>query len=113
MVERWLRDAAKKDGDKWIVLMTHSGKDDFSLDDLESFVKCAKSLGCEFMTASAAAETWRKSGWEPSANPKAEYSRIDEIIDLIRYHWLYAIGISVCCALAAAAIILLRRKAMT
>ena len=49
--------ALATDGVMMMVLMTHSGKDDFSLDDLESFVKCAKSLGCEFMTASAAAET--------------------------------------------------------
>jgi peptidoglycan/xylan/chitin deacetylase (PgdA/CDA1 family) len=110
MVERSLRDAAKKDGDKWIVLMTHSGKDDFSIDDLESFVKCAKSIGCEFMTASAAAETWRKSGWEPSANPKAEYSRKDEITDLIRFHWLYILALAVCGILLSAAVILILRR---
>ena len=103
MVERSLRDAAKKDGDKWIVLMTHSGKDDFSLDDLESFVKCAKSLGCEFMTASAAAEMWRKRGWEPSESPKAEYSRKDEIADLIRFHWLYFLGLAICGAVVLVA----------
>jgi peptidoglycan/xylan/chitin deacetylase (PgdA/CDA1 family) len=114
MVERWLRDAAKTDGDKWIVLMTHSGKDDFSIDDLESFVKCAKSLGCEFMTASAAAEMWRKRGWMPSTRQKPEYSRIDEIADLVRFHWLYVLGLAVCGTLAAAAVVLfLKRKATT
>jgi hypothetical protein len=114
MVERWLRDAAKTDGDKWIVLMTHSGKDDFSIDDLESFVKCAKSIGCEFMTAGAAAETWRKRGWMPSTRQKPEYSRIDEIADLVRFHWLYVLGLAVCGTLAAAAVVLfLKRKATT
>ena len=110
MVERWLRDAAKTDGDKWIVLMTHSGKDDFSIDDLESFVKCAKSLGCEFMTASAAAETWRKRGWMPSTRQKTEYSRIDEIIDLVRLHWLYVLGMAIACVLLSAAVVLVLRR---
>jgi len=114
MVERWLRDAAGKDGDKWIVLMTHSGKGDFSLSDLESFVKCAKSLGCEFMTVGAAAELWRQRGWKPSERPAAEYSRVDEVADLVRFHWLYALGLVICGALAiAAAVLVLRRsKAM-
>ena len=110
MVEQWIKDAAKKDGDKWIVLMTHSGKDDFSLDDLESFVKHAKSLGCEFMTASAAAEIWQKRGWEPSARPTSEYSRDTEVADLIRFHWLYILGLAICVALVSAAMILILRR---
>ena len=110
MVECWLRDAARKDGDKWIVLMTHSGKDDFSIDDLESFVKCAKSLGCEFMTASAAAEMWRKRGWVPSTRPAAEYSRAAEVADLVRFHWLCILAMAICGALAPAAVILILRR---
>lgn len=109
MVERSLRDAAKKDGDKWIVLMTHSGKDDFSIDDLESFVKCAKSLGCEFMTAGAAAEMWRKRGWMPSTRQKPEYSRIEELADLVRFHWLYVLGMAIVGTLVLAAAILVLR----
>ena len=113
MVERWLRDAAKKDGDKWIVLMTHSGKDDFSINDLESFVKCAKSIGCEFMTASAAAEMWQKRGWMPSTRLKAEYSRIDEVVDLVKFHWLYIFGLAIAgVLLSAAAILILHRTKM-
>ena len=110
MVERWLREAAGKDGDKWIVLMTHSGKDDFSLADLESFVKCAKSLGCEFMTASAAAKLWQKRGWEPSTRPAAEYSRAAEIADLVRFHWLYILGMALCGIIALGAVILILRR---
>ena len=110
MVERWLRNAAGKDGDKWIVLMTHSGKDDFSIDDLESFVKRARSLNCEFMTASAAAEMWRERGWAPSTRLKAEYSRTDEIADFVRYHWLYIFGLAICGTAALAAVILVLRR---
>ncbi len=110
MVERWLREAAGKDGDKWIVLMTHSGKDDFSLADLESFVKCAKSLGCEFMTASAAAKLWQKRGWEPSMRPAAEYSRAAEVVDLVRFHWLYILGMALCGIIALGAVILILRR---
>ena len=110
MVESWLRDAAEKGGDKWIVLMTHSGKGDFSLDDLESFVKRAKSLGCEFMTAGAAAEMWRQRGWKPSTRPKAEYSRAAEIADLVRFHWLYILALAFGGAIALAAAILVLRR---
>ena len=99
-----------KDGDKWIVLMTHSGKDDFSLADLESFVKCAKSLGCEFMTASAAAKLWQKRGWEPSMRPAAEYSRAAEVVDLVRFHWLYILGMALCGIIALGAVILILRR---
>ena len=114
MVERWLRDAARKDGDKWIVVMTHSGKGDISIADLESFVKCAKSLNCEFMTVSAAAAMWQKRGWKPSKRPAAEYSRVDEVTDLIRFHCLYALGLAICgiLALAVAILILRRTKAI-
>jgi len=110
MVERWLREAAGKDGDKWIVLMTHSGKDDFSIADLESFVKCAKSLGCEFMTASAAAEMWQKRGWEPSTRPAAEYSRAAEVANLVRFHWLYILGMALCGIIVLGAVILILRR---
>jgi len=110
MVERWLREAAGRDGDKWIVLMTHSGKDDFSIADLESFVKCARSLGCEFMAASAAAEMWQKRGWEPSTRPAAEYSRAAEVADLVRFHWLYILGLAICGTLVLATVILILRR---
>jgi hypothetical protein len=62
------------------------------------------------MTASAAAETWRKSGWEPSANPKAEYSRKDEITDLVRFHWLYILGPAIAGVLLYAAVVLVLRR---
>ena len=62
------------------------------------------------MTASAAAKLWRERGWEPSTRPAAEYSRAAEIADLVRFHWLYILGMALCGIIALGAVILILRR---
>ncbi len=56
---------------------------------------------------------WQKRGWMPSTRLKSEYSRLEEISDLVRFHWLYVFGLALAgVLLSAAAILILHRTKM-
>jgi peptidoglycan/xylan/chitin deacetylase (PgdA/CDA1 family) len=86
MVERFLRSTAREDN-SWLVLMTHSGKNNFAAEELEAAIKICKSSGCVFATASEAAQMLRARGWRSiSADATGENSLFDELYDFIKFH---------------------------
>lgn len=84
MMKRLIDDAAAAEK-SWVVILTHSGKSDFSAEMLEKIIRYAQKSGAVFLTAS---EAWKKAApWPMAAEDQIQdYSRFMDLLNAAYFH---------------------------